>query len=433
MLKKFNCRKAVSIFVLVIMVFNFIDIVSWKRNDILSRKKAPSSSSVDWAKLYPFQGKDVRTTNGTANTPQKVASTGFLEKWRSAAHSITSKEKDLEKKCIYNMFAFHKFVELNGFVNKSCGRIIYPTPGVFLLNNGQWTFNAKKVSAKDIHRTAESISGLANYASSKGIPFLYVQRPEKICKYDPKMPAGAVNYSNQNFDGIIADLKKENVPVFDLREQIHKEGLNHYSLFYRNDHHWTVETALWAAGEIGRKLNSDYSCGLNPAVANRNLYTKRTYKDWFLGSAGQMVSLGCAKPEDFSVLLPDFQTSLQMRIPDIELCKTGEFKDVIYNTKVLNTKDYYNSSCYDTQLYGNHALTQIKNELNPDGPKILVLGDSFCLSMVPYLSLMAKETDLIDFRNDQGDFTGSIRSYIDKMKPDVVLLTYEPHVLYSLK
>jgi hypothetical protein len=75
------------------------------------------------------------------------------------------------------MFAFHKFVELNGFVNKSCGRMIYPTPGVFLLNNGQWTFSMEKVSAKDTHRTAESISGLANYASSKGIPFLYVQCP----------------------------------------------------------------------------------------------------------------------------------------------------------------------------------------------------------------------------------------------------------------
>ena len=30
-------------------------------------------------------------------------------------------------------------------------------------------------------------------------------------------------------------------------------------------------------------------------------------------------------------------------------------------------------------------------------------------------------------------YTCSVRSYIDKTKPDIVLLTYEPHVLYSLK
>ena len=426
-----TCKRIISVFVLLILTFNFINIVAWQKN-VLGSSKAVStfSSAIDWERLYPFQEQAAPKAASPVASPVQ---TGFLTKWRNKAKAITKAENNLEKNSIYQLLAFHPLVELNSFVTTKFGKIIFPNEDVFQLKNGYWTFQNDRISESATERTADNIATLNQYCLKEGGHFLYVQTPYKICERDPEIPDGAENYENQNYDSILAELKKRKVPSFDLREQIHAENLNHYSMFYVTDHHWKVESAFWASGEVVRKLNTLFGSGLDVSKTSKNLYLTKTYPDWFFGSIGRRVSLGCAKPEDFSILLPTFKTSLNIQVPNAEINKTGSFEDVIYNKKALETKDYYNASCYESQLYGNQPLTQIKNKKNPNGPKILVLGDSFSLALVPYLSLTASETDLIDFRRDQGNFSGSIQAYINQAKPDVVLLTYEPNVSYSLK
>ncbi len=433
MLKKFNCKKVVTVFVLVILSFNMMNVLVWKWNATVNQRAVSYKPTINWAQEYPFAEVSKAAPAPAVPAQKNSFLHSFVQKLRNRSSSIQKEENVLETNCIYQLFAFRPLVELNGFVNLKCGKMIYPNQEVFQLNNGYWAFTKDPLSASSTKRTADNIAGLSQFCSGKNIPFLYVQCPDKTCKYDPEMPNGAEDCTNENYDALLAELQKLSIPSFDLRDQIHAESLNHYGMFYRTDHHWKVETGLWAAGEITRKLNDSYGCKLDAAKTNAADYQKQVYKDWFLGSAGRRVSLGCAQPEDFTLMLPKFSTQLQLEVPNMNICKTGKFEDVIYNQETLKSKDYYNLSCYESQLYGNQPLTKVTNKKNPNGQKILVLGDSFSLALVPYLSLTSRETDLIDFRRDQGNFTGSIRNFINTEKPDIVLLTYEPGSDYSFQ
>lgn len=431
MLKISTCKRIVCIFVLTLILFNFVNIAAWKRNDLLSRQAVSNySAAIDWQSLYPA----AEPTDTVAAAASPAAGTPSLfTRIKNKAASISAQEKTLESGGTSQLFAYRKLIELNGFLNKAAGRKIVPNQDVFLLNNGYWAFYKPKVSQEETNETADHISELSSFCSDAGIRFLYVQTPAKVCETDPELPAGAENYENENYDALLERLGQSGVPSLDLRERIRAEGLDHYGMFYVTDHHWKVQSALWAAGEIAGRLNSGGGRGLDASRLSADLYSPKTYQSWFLGSAGRRVSLGCASPEDFTILLPKFATSLHVQVPYAQVDKTGAFSDVIYNHKTLETRDYYNNSPYETQLYGNQPLSKVENLRNPDGPKVLVLGDSFSLALVPYLSLAAKETALIDFRRDQGNFTGSIRTYIREMKPDIVLLAYEPGSAYTLK
>ncbi len=270
-----------------------------------------------------------------------------------------------------------------------------------------------------------NVSAVADFQASlreKNIPLLFVQLPNKISRLQEGFN-GFVDYYNDNANRLVTGMREKGVPVLDLREQVEEQGLNHEALFFNTDHHWLPQTGLWAAGEIAQKLNSDYGYAIDLSLFQKENYNYTVYEDFFLGTLGKKVTLARAKPDDFTTIHPKFATQLHLQIPSFGLDLTGDF-DIIYDKSPLEEKDYYHTDPYGAYLYstiGMPAIVNLDNLLmSSEGKRILLLGDSFSYTVVPFLGLGLEGIDYLDLRV----FDGSLQGYLEENKYDMVVLCY---------
>lgn len=127
----------------------------------------------------------------------------------------------------------------------------------------------------------------------------------------------------------------------------------------------------------------------------------------------------------FAIITPKFETNIIEERPFENRIKTGGFKDTVL-FKYFMTKDYYNINTYDTYCGGNFRLQLMKNNLNSNGKKILLICDSFACVVVPFLSLQTNELHICDMRNFDyyvGDKL-NVEKYIKKIEADYVIVLY---------
>ena len=353
--------------------------------------------------------------------------TGYAAKTKAMALTVYDTLKNIDGK----IYKRTEFINIYGLAQKPTGnRYVYDSSGasgnVVKLDNGMLSFVLPK--SNDLAKKAEKTALLDAHLKSKCIDLLYVQLPFKINKRDNKLPPGVVDYSNKNSDAMLTELRSRGVSTFDLREEIVGAGLDHYSLFFRTDHHWKPETGLWAAGKIAEILNSEYGFKIDITLLNKNNFSTKAYKNWFLGSQGKRVGQLYAGTDDFTLLLPKYKTDMSgiyTRISGEDITKKGSFQDAWLFMDSLKRIDYFNLNTYVTYSGGDYPLTVCTNNLLA-GKKILLLRDSYTCALAPFISLAAcKELRTIDPRH----FKGSIAGYIDDFKPDIVLMLYYPTAL----
>ena len=323
------------------------------------------------------------------------------------------------------------FINVYGLTQRITGnRYVYDAASsgndVVKLNNGYLSFVLPK--SKDLKKKADKTAAFNARLKNNGIDLLYVQLPFKINKYDKQLPTGVYDYSNENSDIMLSELKSRGVKTYDLREEIIKDGLNRYPLFFRTDHHWKPSTGLWAAGKICEKLNSSFDFNINISKLDKKNFRSTVYRNWFLGSQGKRVGQYYTGVDDFTLLLPTYKTGISStyyRINGEKIVKNGNFEDAMIFAENLKSKDYFGINTYAAYSGGDFPLTICINKLLAD-KKILLLRDSYSNVLVPFISLAGcKELRAIDPRH----FKGSISDYIEKFNPDIVLMLYYPTAL----
>ena len=387
------------------------------------------SKTTDWTKDFPFSQdyensgyKFVSEEESAASAESKAQETDA-----SLVSSIESAVKSVEDKVDYyttQLLALRiKFVELNAGFNKAIGmKMISGADSVIVLKNGYLVFDTER---KDMTAAAENITLFSKKMNEQGIDFLYVQEPAKLDKYDNKMPYGMNDNENANADDLVKVLDKNGVNCLDLRELMQQQGIDHYSAFFRTDHHWKPETGIWATGEIIKKMNEISGLNMDSSVGDISKYNIKVYKNYMLGSQGRNVSLSFADPEDISIITPK-QNNKQYKARYYEFSTSyteeGDFKEAFLAMSTLDKIDYYNVSVYSTYFYGNHERVSIENKNADNDIRILYIPDSFSNSVIPYMAAAVKYIDVVDIRY----FNGSLETFIEKNKPDMIVVAYNP-------
>lgn len=371
---------------------------------------------INWAEKYPFSNeKNVKSAEVDLENNKGIQD--FLKKMQDEINKAKNK---LEKYTTTFLPFQTTFTELANRYESLVGWNLYTE--IIVMENGYLTSEVDQLTQADIQVASESVSDFNQFLKQDSIPFLYVNLPSKVCMLDKKMPIASNEYSNENADLFLEDIRKNEVDTLDFREVLHKSGIDHYDAFYKTDHHWKTQTSFEAAKYLAEYLNIQYGFKFLPEFFEESSYEITTYEDWFLGYYGRQVTLANAKPENYQTILPKFESEFRVQIPSRKVDITDSFDKALADLTPLEVVSYYEKPAYDSWQSKNDPLTIIENHKSKSNQnkKILILQDSFGMTLSPYIATGVGNLDIIYLLS----FGGSVREYIRQTKPDMVILMY---------
>lgn len=313
-------------------------------------------------------------------------------------------------------FQKFQFVNLNGAIRNLLGQ--REMNWVIKLNNGYLLTKIPYSSDEYLQNCADRVASFNNYLKQRGTVLVYAATPYTSGKYDPEIPTGVSDYGNYNVDRFITMLNTLDVETIDFREIMHENGIDHYSMMYKTDHHWNTKAGFYAYGILEDYIIAQTGCSVDERISDINNYTITTYEKWHLGSRGQRTGRYFAGIDDFDLILPDFETTIQN-----DSGITGKMQDLVINMEPLSNKQYTSRYTYDLVLdaANDHYINlDCENDI-----KILIVTDSFGKALNPYLMMGFRE---IKFQDDS-DVSPITPEYIEAYDPDVVILMYYPEIL----
>ena len=366
---------------------------------------------IDWKKLYPFStqlSKDVDILTSLDNKNNKIK-----DKLRYVGNYFSAHIPYRIKICEIQM-AFEKILGKNLFIEFD--RLV-------VLNNGYLDFVKKKY---DYSHAVNNTFKLFDFLNNLKIDFVFAVYPSKNSKFDNQLPKGLTDNVNIMCDEFINILNNKKIKTLDLRENVKNEYKSQYDMFFKTDHHWKPSAGLWAAKEISSYLNNELKWKINTSLFERSKFSITTIANLFLGSQGKKITLAYTKPDDFEIIEPLYLTDFKRFCPQLENAK-GSFKDVMINKQYIK-RNFYKVSPYNYYLNDEMAyLRFINNSDYAYNKKVLLIKDSFNLVVAPFFALGIKDLTLLDIRY----FTGSVRTFIEKGKYDLVLVAYNASVAPS--
>ncbi len=285
---------------------------------------------------------------------------------------------------------------------------------------------APKQTEWERNTIASAVKKLQELVEDNGSSFLYAIAPKK--NNFVTAPSRIEDYERENLDAFMDKLHEQGVSYLDLREGLEAYSDNPEELYFATDHHWTPYAGFLANILICEELSDRYGFEPRQEALNIENYNIETYEDYFLGSHGKKAGLYFCRgrADNFDLITPKFHTDMTEEQPIKNQFREGSFEETALFMENLAQKDYYNLNPYATYCGGDFRLQILKDRLNTEGKKILVIRDSFAGAVCPFTALQFSEVHIMDIRNF-GYYVGekqNIGDYIREIQPDYVVLLY---------
>lgn len=319
----------------------------------------------------------------------------------------------IETQTIDNLPNKEELININGRM-AACLHMngFYSDMGLYVTND-KYIMSASPETSTDYEY--DQIMGLKQFCDSKGINLLYVNQPTKYLDDSTFNQFATESFSNRNADKFMSRIFEAGINAIDLRKNMKEEGMNVRDMFYRTDHHWTTKTALWAASKIADALNEYCGYSIDTSIYNESNYRCTTCKEAWLGEQGKKLALSYVGLDDFTVMVPSFETSYTVRMED------GSYKEGTFAECFLNPSEYdLEKNVYEVPSWNYYYMQRDAVNNKADYGKVLFVDDSYAQTTEPFLSLGIHDTDFVIIR-DTGE---SVRDILSSGDYDTVVIMY---------
>lgn len=365
---------------------------------------------VVFAKEYPFGGADTG--------PEAAEESALLRKYSASANKLTNAVDHYSGK---NNIVSPFFLNVYGKTAAALGKDLIDDAEdpVIRLENGYLAYTY--LHSQD-HEEYAGTADFKDWLTKKDIPFLTVIPADKsdagYAVFPKGFPGGDAEKGTEYFEYLDAN----GIPYLNSAETLVSENEDFYSWFYKTDHHWNVHAGFSVARAIAQRLETEFGLPVDTGILDRTHFDTVTYEDIFLGSQGKKATCGYVSPESFELLCPLFDTAFSIEIPTKAIDRTDSFENTLIDPEALKTENVYTDNAYAAFLHGDVPLARIRNLNCKNGTRALMIKTSDANAVDTYLAFTVEYLDIVDPRH----FDGSIRTFIEKTRPDVVLTCAYP-------
>ena len=287
--------------------------------------------------------------NSSKTTAVPVVSTGgpFL-KIKRIVDKIYTYRDNLEKRINEKIFGKLWFVDIFGLIQRIMGKQLVQTKEFEIFKDSDNKLNMvdlqhndaiSKTFSHDLGDLLRNLDAFKKKTDRLDIPLLFVIVPPRIFKGHTRLPIGIEKSSFDESVLVIDSLTKLQVDYIDLEKELLVDEIPLDKVYYKTDHHWTIQTSFWAYKKIIHRLRNRYGYNFDPSYVDISNFRTLGFKQGFLGSIGNRVGRYFAGIDDFSYLEPTFETSFTLTKEDYHFNKTtksGTFSEVILDKSICD-------------------------------------------------------------------------------------------------
>ncbi len=336
---------------------------------------------------------------------------------------VVDKDMDLKNAVVYREKAYddnfsykNNFLEIYATYSKLSG--VIKLNDVINLGNGMYTRAGNtRLTDEEMDNYAEKVAYLSNKLSENNINFIYYKFPSILVNENIKLPVNVTTNTEQIALKFVDELKERNIKAYNLDYLVQHGDPNEY--FFKTDHHWKPETALKAAYEIGDKLIKDYGINIDLEALDINNYNVEHYNEIYLGSHGKRTGKMFTGLDDFSVLIPKFNTHFKRANQSGTV--EGDYEAAFLYRSYLTESIYSEGYTYNTYS-GPFRWLSVENLNTKSNAKVYLIIDSYSYPLVCFMANAVENLEVIDLRS-----VGNEASIIDQIienRPDAVIMQY---------